>query len=241
MNKFYRAVLLIMPLFPITHVFGQVTLAQLTQLPYGAVYASSSTEVKSLFAGKAKIMKGDFFNAYRIEAENISFDFFGVGDFQVQYAKDTLVSASVEFDFTSPDTAKFSRLLTTLVSEFKLNGNLKQLKQYGMLQPAEILPYINKHCVENKSKSAPGYMPINTKFLGQSIWAIYQNGTYTGKFVRVYVQLTEQHNNGSENGVSYRYDGGVAELVLEVKSAKLQDLANRLEDLNVSHYTLVEN
>jgi predicted aspartyl protease len=75
------------------------------------------------------------------------------------------------------------------------------------------------------------------RYLGHDVWGIYSNAHYTGKFIRLYVELAEVHSSSQSNGYSSAYNGCQLNLVLEITSEKLQDLKNQEEKLTVMKYT----
>jgi hypothetical protein len=216
--------------------FGQMTLSRMIDLPYGKLYSVTADTIKHIFQSEIKTLKGDFYGTYKMKAENIEFDYYGSADFTIQYAKDSLVAAKVEFTFYSDDTIEFRRLLNTLLSDFSNSSNLKILKEYGVLNVAKIQSYINKNCILTTTKTDSRYKPINVEFLGRSFWAIYELGNYTQKFIEINVNLVELHQHNLSNGSNSNYHGGAVILSLEVTSEALQDLKRRVESFDTIQY-----
>lgn len=216
--------------------FPQLSLDQLANIRFGETFSQSKQKIKAMFSQKPSILKADFFGAYRIEYEDVPFNYYGDGYFTFQYAKDTLVSAKVEFSFKATDTVKFRRLYNTIMDEFKNDNSKKLLKQYSDLNSQKIFSYIKANCKITTEKDDKDYKPINTKFLGQNFWALYNNSVYTGNILRLYVQLIESHSSKSENGSTTRYDGGVVEVTFEIFNEQYQDLKNKEDEMEISNY-----
>lgn len=216
--------------------FPQLTLDQLTNINFGETFSESKQKIKSLFNQKPSIMKADFFGAYRIEYEDVPFNFYGDGNYTFQYAKDTLVSAKVDFQFKATDTVKFRRLYNTIMDELKTDNSKKLLKQYSDLNSQKVFSYIKSNCRTTTQKDDVDYKPINTKYLGQNFWALYNNSVYTGNILRLYVQVIESHSSKTENGRITRYDGCVVEVTFEIFSEQYQDLKNKEEEMEISNY-----
>jgi predicted aspartyl protease len=229
---------LILAFFFISPLFAhsQLDLGKMMDVRLGETFSSSKSDIKAIFTQKPQVMKADFFGAYRIEYENVPFNYYGDANYTFQYAKDTLVSIKVEFSFKANDTVKFRRLYNTLLTELNADPSKKLLKQYSNLNAQKIFSYVKVNCITNTPKSDINYKPINTKFLGQNFWAIYKNGIYTGKFLRLYVQLIESHSSNTENGITTSYDGAKVEATLELTSEQLQDLKNKEEEMEVHSY-----
>ena len=216
--------------------FSQPSLDQLVNLNFGETFAQSKPKIKSLFSQKPSILKADFFGAYRIEFEDVPFNYYGNGNYSFHYAKDTLVAAKVEFSFKPTDTALFRRLYNTIMDDFKNDNSKKLLKQYSDLNSEKIFSYIKANCKITSEKNDEGYKPINTKFLGQNFWALYDNSIYTGKVLRLTVQLIEIHSSQTKNGRTTRYDGGAVEVTFEIFNEELQYLKNKLEEMEISNF-----
>lgn len=122
------------------------------------------------------------------------------------------------------------------MDEFKNDNSKKLLKQYSDLNSQKVFSYIKANCKTTTQKDDKDYKPINTKFLGQNIWALYNNSVYTGNILRLYVQLIESHSSKTENGRTTRYDGGVVEVTFEIFSEQYQDLKNKEEEMEISNY-----
>lgn len=219
--------------------FSQVSLDQLVNLNFGETYAKSKQRIKSLFSQKPSLMKADFLGAYRIEYEDVPFNYYGNGNYTFQYVKDTLVAAKVEFSFKSTDTVKFRRLYNTIMDEFQNDNSKKPLKQYSDLNTQKVFSYIKANCITTTPKDDKNYKPINTKFLGQNFWTLYENSVYTGNILRLYIQLIESHSTKTDNGKTIRYDGGVVKVTFEIFAEQYQDLKNKEEELEISHYQSV--
>lgn len=220
--------------------FSQLSLDQLINIKFGETFSESKQKIKAMFSQKPSISKADFFGAYRIEYENVPFNYYGDGYYTFQYAKDTLVSAKVEFSFEAKDTVKFRRLYNTIIDEFKTDNSKILLKQYSDLNSQKIFSYIKSNCRITTEKDDKDYKPINTKFLGQNAWTLYNNSNYTGKFLRLYIQLSEVHSSKSDNGTVsgniIRYDGCMLTITLELMSEKFQDLKYKEEEMEISNY-----
>jgi len=217
-------------------VKSQIGLEQMTKIKLGETFAETKQAILSMFEQKPVIMKADFFGAYRIQYEDVPFNYYGNADYTFQYAKDTLVAIQVEFSFKASDTGKFRRLYNTLLNDLNSDKSKKLLKQYSTLNSKKVFPYINANCITTTPKEDINYKPIKTEFLGQNIWAVYDNEIYTDKFLRLYVQLSESHSSKSENGTTTKYDGGKAEAIFEITSERLQDLKNQEEAMEISNY-----
>lgn len=217
-------------------VFSQLSLDQLVNINFGETFSESKQKIKSLFNQKPSIMKADFFGAYRIEYEEVPFNYYGDGYYTFQYAKDTLVSAKVEFSFEAADTVKFRRLYNTIMDEFKNDKSKMLLKQYSDLNSQKIFTYIKTNCRTTTEKDDKNYRPINTKFLGQNFWALYNNSFYTGNVLHISVQLIERHSSKTKNGRTTSYHGGVVEITFEVFSEQYQNLKNKEEEMEISNY-----
>ena len=217
-------------------VFSQLTLDQMINIKLGETFNESKQQIKSMFTEKAKIMKADFFGAYTIEYENVPLNYYGDANYTFQYAKDTLVSVKVEFSFIAKDTAKFRRLYNTLLTDLRNDNSKKPLKQYSDLSAKKIFPYVNANCITTTQEDDKNYKPIKSKFLGQNFYSIYNNSIYSGKFLRLFVEVYERHSSISENGTTTRYDGGVVEATLELTNERLQDLKNIEEEMEISNY-----
>lgn len=216
--------------------FSQLSLDQMINIKLGATFAESKQQIKSMFTQKAKIMKADFFGAYRIEYESVPLNYYGDAYYTFQYAKDTLVSIKVEFTFFAPDTIKFKRLYNTLINDLNTDKSKKLLKQYSDLNASNIFKYVSSNCITTTPKGDEKYKPIKTKFLGQNFWSINSNYSNAGKFLRAYVELAEIHMSNSENGRTTKYDGGEVVLTLELTSERFQDLKNKEEEMEISNY-----
>lgn len=229
---------LILSLFLTTsiHSFSQLNLDQLININFGQTFSESKQKIKAMFSQTPTIMKADFFGAYTIEYEDVPFNYYGDADYTFQYVKDTLVSVEVEFSFKASDTAKFRRLYNTILSEFKNDNSKKLLKQYSDLSAPKIFPYINANCRTTTEKDDKNYKPIKTKFLGQNFWALYDKTFYTGKILRLYIELIERHSSQTEKGITNRYDGGIVQVTFELFSEEFQDLKNKEEELEISGY-----
>ncbi len=214
---------------------SQLSLEQMINITLGETFKESKDNIKAMFTKKAQITKADFFGAYRIEYENVPFDYYGDANYTFQYAKDTLVSIKVDFSYTANDTIKFRRLYNTLINDLKNDNSKKILSQYSDLNKINIFPYISKNCILNTEEDNKNYKPIKSKFLGQNFYSIY-NSINTGKFLRLYVQVYERHVKKIENEKTTKYDGGVVEATLELTSEKFQNLKNKEEEMEISEY-----
>ena len=231
-----RSSLLIGLLTIFTNVLSQLSLEEMININLGETFTDSKQKIKSMFSQKAKIMKADFFEAYRIEYENVPFDYYGDAYYTFQYAKDTLVSVKIEFIFFAPDTIRFRRLYNTLIDDLNADRAKKLLKQYSDLNTYKIFQYVNSNCIMTSPKDDKNYKPIKTKFFGQNFWSINNNYINAGKFLRVYVQLAEIHMSNIEYGRSTEYDGGEVVVTLELTSEQFQDLKGKEEDMEMSNY-----
>jgi aspartyl protease family protein len=216
--------------------FPQLSLDQMININLGSTFAESKQQIKSMFTQKAKIMKADFFGAYRIEYESVPLNYYGDGYYTFQYAKDTLVSIKVEFTFFAPDTIKFKRLYNTLINDLNTDKSKSLLKQYSDLNASNIFKYVSSNCITTTSKDDENYKPIKSKFLGQNFWSINNNYSNAGKFLRAYVELAEIHMSNSENGRTTKYHGGEVILTLELTSERFQNLKNKEEEMEISNY-----
>lgn len=193
-----------------------------------------------MFTQKAQISKADFLGAYRIEYEDAPFNYYGDANYTFQYVKDTLVSVKVEFSFNAPDTVKFRRLYNTILNELKNDNSKKLSKQHSDLNAQKLFSYINANCRTTTDKDDKNYKPIKTKFLGQNVWALYDNSYYIGKALRLYIELVEVHSSESDDGtISGRiitYDGCQLIVTLELLSERYQDLKNKEEEMETSYY-----
>lgn len=220
-------------------VFPQLTLDQMININIGETFVESKPKIKSLFTQKPQIMKADFFGAYRIEYEKLPLEYYGNAEYTFQYAKDTLVSIKVAFTFLAPDSLGFRRLYNTLTEDLNNDKSKLLLEKYSNLNTKEIFKYINEHCKLTAPRNDQNYAPIKTKFLGENFWAIVNNSSNKGKFLRLYVHLSEIHSRKSENGSTYTFDGGGAIITLELTSEKFQTLKNREENMETLNYKSV--
>ena len=214
--------------------FAQLNMEQITSITLGQTFDVARPKIKAMFSQKPSITKADFFGAYRIEYENVPFNYYGDANYTFQFAKDTLVAIQINFPFRASDTSKFRRLYNTLLADLNNDNSKRLLKEYSDLNPKKIFPYVVSNCVTNTEKDDKSYKPINKKFLGQSFWAI--DNSYSGKFIRIIVQLYESHSSKMENGKTSRYDGCIVEATIEITSERYQDLKNQEEELEFSNY-----
>lgn len=233
-KKIYLLLLVFTTLFGT--VKSQIGLEQMTKIKLGETLSETKQTIMSMFKEKPSIMKADFFGAYRIKYDDMPFNYYGDADYTFQYVKDTLVAIKIVFSFKASDTGKFRRLYNTLLNDLNGDRSKKLLKEYSTLNPKNIFSYINANCVTTTPKDDKNYKPIKTKFLGQNFWAVYENEIYTDKFLRLYIQLTENHSSRFENGTMIKYDGAKAEAILEITSERLQDLKGKEEETEISNY-----
>jgi hypothetical protein len=196
------------------NVFAQLSFRQLTKIKFGEVFSISRPKIKSMFVESPTITKSDFLGAYKIEYENIAFDYYGNANYTFQYVKDTLVSVTIDFDFFAQDTVEFRRLLNTIIDD--VNNNKDFLRYFNDLDIQKTIIYLNKNCKTTSDKESKDYKPINTKYFGNLIGGLFEGTDYTGNKLRLYAHLYEKHIIKTKNGLTTSYDGGVANITLEI-------------------------
>ncbi len=222
--------------------YAQLNFQQMATIKLGTTFNESKNEIMEMFAKKPTVMKSDFFGAYQINYENIPFSYYGNGNYSFQYAKDTLVSINIDFEFFAKDTAKFRRLYETLISDMNSSKSTRFLKQYSNLNSKEIFNFVKLHCVTTTWQNEKNYKPIKTKYFGQNFWAIYDNSNYTSKFFSVTVNLKEEHYSDYGYGKpTILYNGGVVDLKITLTNEKFQDLNYQVNNFDVSNYQSISD
>lgn len=219
--------------------FSQLSVSKLKNIELGKTFTESKSEIKKIFSSKPLMWKADFLGAYRIEYENVPFDYYGDANINFQYVKDTLVSAKVEFSYNEKDTIKFKRLLNTIIKDFTLNKDNILLKKYSNINTIDIMKLLPKMCISGYNIPQNISKTIHFDFVQRNYWE-FENSQFTGKYLQLFIKMgkTAYYNDNDKQDI---HCGCGLVIGVEIISENLQDLKFQYEDLSNIQERLIKD
>lgn len=216
--------------------YGQLKLNDLRIIRLGTLI-SESDYVRNLFKKEPSLQKGDFLNTYRINYDNVAFDYYGNADYTFNYIKDTLSEIRIEFQFSKSEFAQLERFLKLLVSDIKKDNNKKALSKYNTLDFENVVSIAKKKCQGYSSGEEYDRKrnEIEAEHFGSSYWSVGNTLFGDRRFLKVEMAMPKGQFIGTNSTLnswqnSERYYGNWITVTISISNESLQDLCALLDD-----------
>lgn len=224
---------------------AQLTLQQFKSINIGNTYHESKKEIKSYFLSNSKTLSNGIPGFYKIAIENSPFGSYGMGDYDFQFVKDTLVEASIEIEKLIYYRKDFYEILKKINEEILKNESLKPLEEYGKWnidEPIKGIENIFKQSATQKSINQNddiSDVPFEYKDW-LSYFSLYDGSIYTGNIliIQIAVGMTSRVIESKSNS-KYSYSGGRCMVKFYLWGERFQDLIQMENNLN-KPYTVLQ-
>ena len=227
--------LLLALFFNLLIVNAQFKMDNVISYPLGDVFSYSKDLVTKFFDKQPVIKKSDFYNAYQIIFDDVPFDYYGKGNYLFQYVKDTLVFIEVTMKFRDYELDNFKRLYNTLMDDINLDKSKILIKAAENINFTKSLQIVKYECGKYTHVMDSKFFDIESKFIGENVWKLYNNSEFKGKFLGVSLSTGKLGLIGNKDN----YVGCTMNVVLRVDNTDFLNLVARFNKVPLK-YTVVD-